>query len=126
MLRVTAALLLVACAATPARARDKVAVGSFRVAGEALTEPVRAALRASALAALQAAGFDPVSDEETARAAAPDLTGCGTATCLRRLAERLGARHMVNVDIQLVGTSNYVIAFALVDAADGRSVARSD
>src|SRR5258706_14027858 len=105
MLRVTAALLLVACAATPARARDKVAVGSFRVAGEALTEPVRATLRASALAALQAAGLDPVSDEEAARAAAPDLTGCGPATGLRRLAARLGARRLAQLDLQPVGHS---------------------
>jgi hypothetical protein len=125
MARLAAALLVLACAA-PAAARDKVVVGSFRVAGESLTDPVRATLRAGALAALQAAGFDPISDEETARAAAPDLSGCGTFTCLRRLAERLGAPRMVNVDIRLVGGSNYVIGLALVDAADGRAVAHGD
>jgi hypothetical protein len=120
-------LLVLLSAAAPATARERVAVVSFRFTGE-LGQALRAPLRASLARGLAAAGFEPLADEELQRrlAAAPELGGCVTAACLRRVGELTGAAYLIEAEVELVGSSNYVISVELLAASTARSLGRSD
>jgi hypothetical protein len=105
-------------------AAERVAVPSFHMMG--IAEPTQAMYRASLAGGLAASGFDLLPEGQLAVTydRAPGLERCQTSTCFHTLAGLLGVRRLVRAELEMVGTSNFVIALELIDAEDGRAVAR--
>jgi hypothetical protein len=123
-----AACVLVACAATAAaeEARERIAVASFKLLGDELSDAARREQMRISLQGGLAGGFDvvPTADVDRAIAAAPTIAGCDTTACLGRLAELLGVRRVVRAQLEVVGQSNWTLWLELVDPRTGQIVGR--
>jgi hypothetical protein len=110
------AFLLLALLGAPAAAAERVVIASFKMSGEALTDPTRTALRNSLAGGLAAAGFDVAPEDALAKVLRenPALVGCDTDACLRRVASLTSAAYAVRANLELVGGANYHYTLELV------------
>jgi len=114
-------VLIVIALCGSAAARERVAIGSFRVEGNAdVQDDRRAQARASFLGGLAAAGFEVASDDEIKRVhqATPELRSCETDACLQGLARRLDVPWVLSGQLEIIG-STYALSTRLLSAEKG-------
>jgi hypothetical protein len=118
-------LVLTAATAT-AGARERIAVGLFKMLGPSLSDPDRQRqLKTSLIGGLEAADFDvvPQATVDAALAGTVGLTDCETTACLRRIAELVGVRRVVRATLEAQG-ANWALTLELIDTNDASCAAR--
>jgi hypothetical protein len=102
-------------AAADARgSRPRAAILQFLVEGEGQSPAMAMQLRDGFLIGLVREGIDVIDSTDVTKqlARAPELQGCETSPCLKRLGELLSARFVLRVKISVTGNS-YRMAFRL-------------
>jgi hypothetical protein len=114
-------VVLIALYGSAAAARERVAIGSFRVEGNAdVQDDRRTQARASFLGGLAAAGFEVATDDEIKKVhqSAPELAHCETDACLQGLARRMEVAWVLAGQLEIIG-STYVLSTRLLSAEKG-------
>jgi TolB-like protein len=93
--------------ATPPASRPRVAIADFAFEGEGQSPGLAMQLRDGLLIGLVREGIDVVDSTDVAKQTqrAPELQGCETSPCLKRLGELIGARYVLRAKISLAGNS---------------------
>jgi hypothetical protein len=93
--------------ATPPASRTRVAIADFALEGEGQSPGLAMQLRDGLLIGLVREGIDVVDSTDVAKQTqrAPELQGCETSPCLKRLGEMIGARYVLRAKISLAGNS---------------------
>ena len=102
---------------------DKVALLPIHWKGDELTPPQRERLRSSLRGGLAAAAAEPVEAEPTFERA-PALRGCETAACWGRLADMMDVPLVLDVAVEVVGSSNFTFALQTYARAQRAVVAK--
>jgi hypothetical protein len=94
-------------AGPPRAARPRLAISQFALEGDGRSPALEMQLRDGLLIGLVREGIDVIDSTDVAKQLqrAPELEGCETSPCLKRLGELLAVRHMVRVKIGLAGNS---------------------
>jgi hypothetical protein len=92
------------------------------------TAPQLARFRVSVASALQRSGWTVVPEQEVAKKAAqiPELIGCETDACLRKLARLVGAQWATAVTFHTVGPMLRIHMVGMAEDGSGNRVDRSD
>jgi len=133
MLRSATALVLVAtwaALATQALARpreDTVAIVSVEITGDAPPE-LRTHVQSKLAGGLAAGGLRVVELKAVMDALAdtPELIGCRSTTCLKRIGEKVGAGYFVRARVEATGSTYFIEIELLSAGVDGGLVTRSE
>jgi hypothetical protein len=123
-MRVLVALLL----ATPAFAAERMLVRAVEFAGPAASEVDTAHLRESLVGGLAAGGFELVPEATMQRELekSPQLYACTTETCLAALANAVGARWAITVEVDVIARGTMGMRVRVIDGKTGQTPVKED
>jgi hypothetical protein len=123
-MRVLVALLF----ATPAFAAERMLVRAVEFAGPAAGEVDTAHLRESLIGGLAAGGFELVPEATMQRELekSPQLYACTTETCLAALANAVGARWAITVEVDVIARGTMGMRVRVIDAKTGQTPVKED
>jgi hypothetical protein len=123
-----AATLTALVAAAPARPREgTVAIVSVEITGDGAPE-LREHLQGSLAGGLAAGGLRVIElkDVMAALSDTPELIGCRSTTCLRRIGEKIGAKYFVRTRVEATGSAYYIEIELLAAGVEGGLVTRAE
>jgi hypothetical protein len=106
-----------------AQAKPKAAITSFRALGD-LSDSLKADLRTSLAGGLVASGLELVPDTDAQKrlAGKPELAGCQTPVCSKKIGELLGVPYLIQATDERVGAARYESSIDAIAAADGHTL----